>query len=267
MPWLYHKYAGHDINRDAFMLNLTENQRLAQFFYRVWHPQVFLTMHQMGPRGPRFFVPPNYDPIDPNYDPLLWRTAGLLGPRDGAAARAGRQVRRRAERAVRLLLARLRGLGAAGSQHRLPAHRGRLGPSRAARSTSRTSELHGLAHADCPDYRPQVNFPESLAAAALWRLRDIVDYDLSAVRGLLDGAPRYRRELLENFYAMGRRAVERGRDGGPFAFVDSARPARSACRPRALVEPADRRRRRGPSGRRAVPRRRTRLSGGHAASS
>ena len=48
MPWLYHKYAGHDINRDAFMLNLAENRRLAHFFYREWHPQVFLTMHQMG---------------------------------------------------------------------------------------------------------------------------------------------------------------------------------------------------------------------------
>ena len=79
MPWLYHKYAGHDINRDAFMMNLAENRSIADFFYRRWHPQVFLTMHQMGPRGPRFFVPPNTDPIDRNYDPLIWRTAGLLG--------------------------------------------------------------------------------------------------------------------------------------------------------------------------------------------
>ena len=29
--------------------------------------------------GPRFFAPPNADPIDPNYDPLIWREAGLLG--------------------------------------------------------------------------------------------------------------------------------------------------------------------------------------------
>ena len=51
MPWLYHKYVGHDINRDAFMMNMAENRSLAEFFYRRWHPQVFLTMHQMGPRG------------------------------------------------------------------------------------------------------------------------------------------------------------------------------------------------------------------------
>ncbi|HEX4915928.1 MAG TPA: M14 family zinc carboxypeptidase, partial [Vicinamibacterales bacterium] len=79
MPWLYHKYVGHDINRDAFMMNMAENRSLSEFFYRRWHPQVLLTMHQMGPRGARYFVPPNTDPIDPNYDPLMWRTAGLLG--------------------------------------------------------------------------------------------------------------------------------------------------------------------------------------------
>ncbi len=79
MPWLYHKYVGHDINRDAFMMNMAENRTISDFFYRRWHPQVFLTMHQMGPRGARYFVPPNLDPIDRNYDPLIWRTAGLLG--------------------------------------------------------------------------------------------------------------------------------------------------------------------------------------------
>ena len=44
---------------------------IAKFFYGDWHPQVFLTMHQMEEDGPRFFVPPNTDPIDPNYDPCV----------------------------------------------------------------------------------------------------------------------------------------------------------------------------------------------------
>ena len=48
MPWLYHRYVGHDINRDAFMMNMAENRSIADFFYRRWHPQVFLSMHQMG---------------------------------------------------------------------------------------------------------------------------------------------------------------------------------------------------------------------------
>ena len=38
MPWLYHKYAGHDLNRDAFMMNMAENRNLARFFYTQWHP-------------------------------------------------------------------------------------------------------------------------------------------------------------------------------------------------------------------------------------
>jgi len=28
MPWLYHKYVGHDINRDGFMMNMAENRNL-----------------------------------------------------------------------------------------------------------------------------------------------------------------------------------------------------------------------------------------------
>ena len=95
MPWLYQKYAGHDINRDAFMLNLAENRNLARFMYSDWHPQVFLTMHQMEDNGPRFFVPPNTDPIDPNSDPLIWRSAALLG---GAMALELQRTNRKRER-------------------------------------------------------------------------------------------------------------------------------------------------------------------------
>lgn len=216
MPWLYHKYVGHDINRDAFMLNMNENRSLARFFYRDWHPQVFLTMHQMGPRGPRFFVPPNYDPIDPNYDPLIWRTAGFLGHamalrleedgRSGVVQNAmydyywpGYEDSAPLGHNTVCLLTEVASVRVASPINVAPAEL--LGSPR------------GL-----PEYRAQVNFPNPWPGG-LWSLRDIVEYDLSAAYGLINGVARYRQEIVQNFYTMGRRAVERGNAGGPFAFV------------------------------------------------
>ena len=51
LPWLYHKYAGHDNNRDAFMLNLVESQYVARILFQEWHPQVFQDHHEMGSYG------------------------------------------------------------------------------------------------------------------------------------------------------------------------------------------------------------------------
>jgi hypothetical protein len=216
MPWLYHKYAGHDINRDAFMLNLAENRNLARFFYTVWHPQVFLTLHQMEANGPRFFVPPNTDPIDLNYDPLIWRTAALLG--DAMALELQREHKAGVVSSAKYdyywpgfedsaplghntvcLLTEVASVDVA-SPVTIPASELRAG-------------FKGL-----PDYKPQINFPDPWPGGR-WTLRDIVEYDLTAVRGLLFAASAYREQLITNFYEMGRRAVERGTEGGPFAFI------------------------------------------------
>ncbi len=218
MPWLYHRYVGHDINRDAFMMNMAENRSLSQFFYRRWHPQVFLTMHQMGPRGPRFFVPPNYDPIDPNYDPIIWRTAGLLGH---AMALAMEEDNRSG--VVQNALYDYYWPGYEDSAplgHNTVCLLTEVASVRVATPIKvAQSELQGSSRG-LPDHRPQINFPNPWPGGD-WRLRDIVDYDLSAVRGLLQGASRYRQTLLENFYRMGRRAVETGAKGGPYAFIIS----------------------------------------------
>lgn len=219
MPWLYHRYVGHDINRDAFMLNMAENRSLARFFYREWHPQVFLTMHQMGSRGPRFFVPPNYDPIGPNYDPLIWRTAGLLGNamalameedgRSGVVQNAlydyywpGYEDSAPLGHNTVCLLTEVASARVATPIHVAP------------------DELQGSPRG-LPEYRAQMNFPNPWPGGD-WTLRDIVDYDLSAARGLLSAAAKYRGEIVRNFYRMGARAVEAGAKGGPFAYVMSA---------------------------------------------
>ncbi|MEO8679459.1 MAG: M14 family metallopeptidase [Vicinamibacterales bacterium] len=216
LPGLYHRYAGHDLNRDAFMLNMAETRAMADFFYRRWRPQVFLAMHQMGPYGARFFVPPNTDPIDPNYDPLIWRTAGLLGnamafglEEDGRAgvlqnalydyfSPGYEDAALVGHNTVSLLTE------AAGVQVATPI---RIAPDQL--------EAEGRGF---PSHQASMAFPHPWPGGT-WHLRDIVDYDLSAIHGLLDAAARYRRELVRNFYVLGARQVELGRKGGPFAFL------------------------------------------------
>ncbi len=216
MPWLYHKYVGHDINRDAFMLNMTENRTLANFFYGGWHPQVFLTMHEMSQRGPRFFVPPNYDPIDTNYDPLIWREAGLLGH---AMALELEQENRSGVVSNAMFDYYWPGYeDSAPLGHNTVCLLTEVASVRIASPvTLAPDEITGSPRG-LPENRPQLNFPNPWPGGT-WRLRDIVEYNLSAVRGLLEGVSHYRREIIRNYYAMGQRAVETGRKGGPFAFL------------------------------------------------
>lgn len=216
MPWLYQKYAGHDINRDAFMQNLAENRNLARFMYSDWHPQVFLTMHQMEDDGPRFFVPPNTDPIDPNSDPLIWRSAALLG---GAMALQLQQ-----DRHSGVVSNAKYDYYWPGFEDSAP-----IGHNTVCLLTE-VASVDVATPVDMPgaqlkagikglqDYRPQINFPDPWPGGR-WTLRDIVDYDLSAVRGLLVAASNYRQQLVQNFYDMGRNAVLKGREGGPYAFL------------------------------------------------
>ncbi|MCX7974439.1 MAG: M14 family zinc carboxypeptidase, partial [Candidatus Aminicenantes bacterium] len=55
LPWLYHKYAGHDNNRDGDFLNLQESLYAAQILYREWKPQAYVDHHHMGSYGARFY--------------------------------------------------------------------------------------------------------------------------------------------------------------------------------------------------------------------
>jgi hypothetical protein len=213
MPWLDHKYAGHDINRDAFMMNLAESRNLARFFYTVWHPQVFLSMHQMGSYGPRMTVPPMADPIDPNYDPMIWREAALLG--DAMALELQRDGR------TGVATNGMYDYYSPGYEDSAPLGHNTVclltevaNAGIATPITIASGELQPQAGA----LLRQINAPAPWTGGR-WTLRDIVDYDLSAARGLLHAVSAYRRRILDGFYEMGARAVEAGRRGGPFAFV------------------------------------------------
>ena len=52
-PELYHYYAGHDDNRDWFMLNLKETQAITKFFWHEWFPEIVYDVHQQGQNADR----------------------------------------------------------------------------------------------------------------------------------------------------------------------------------------------------------------------
>ncbi len=78
-PQLYHFYAGHDNNRDWFMMNLQETRNITKLFWQEWFPQIVYDIHQMGQVGVRFVVPPFYDPPNPRISPSVLREVGLMG--------------------------------------------------------------------------------------------------------------------------------------------------------------------------------------------
>ena len=49
LPRLYQKYAGHDNNRDYFMLNLAETRNVTALLFQQWFPQIVYNQHQAPP--------------------------------------------------------------------------------------------------------------------------------------------------------------------------------------------------------------------------
>jgi len=78
-PDLYHKYVGHDDNRDWFMFTQKETRMNIEYVQNKYKPIITHDMHQQGGNGARIFVPPFTEPFDPNMHPLLRMEQGTVG--------------------------------------------------------------------------------------------------------------------------------------------------------------------------------------------
>ena len=100
---LYQKYAGHDNNRDWFMMNLPETRHVTRLLYHDWFPHIVYNQHQEPPPPARIFVPPYADPLNPHIPAAVMEGIHLIG------AAMKEQLRPRGED-WRALLPRLRRL-------------------------------------------------------------------------------------------------------------------------------------------------------------
>jgi hypothetical protein len=216
LPWLYHKYAGHDNNRDGDYINLAESVYAAQIMFRDWVPQAYIDHHHMGSYGARFYVPPYCEPIRPYADPLIWREHSWYG------AHIAYKLEEAGKSGI-LNAAQYPGWGHFGWHWITPFHNiaGMLTESASARSASplyiHPEQLRGGAR-QFPDYEAQSTFPNPWPGG-WWRLRDIVEQKKISAWALLDLAARNKETVLWNAYLKAKRQTDRGAQGKPKAYV------------------------------------------------
>jgi hypothetical protein len=229
LPELYQRYAGHDNNRDSYMLTQVETRYLAQITYRDWLPEVYLDQHQMGSGRARIFVPPFKNPPNPNVDPLVWSEVNLLGQAMAARLQeAGKPGVMWGEiysgfwqganstnpwwHNMVALLAEVAGARGASPifQHTPP------GASLSGAETK--IESGDMPIPPPPDLQFRMNYPEPWLGGR-WTFADVVEHHRLAAEGLLEAAADRRESLKRNFYLMNRRTVERFSTGQPFAFI------------------------------------------------
>jgi hypothetical protein len=199
LPRLYHKYAGHDNNRDAYMASQPETQAMDSILFRAWYPQIMYNHHQTGPIGTVIFAPPFRDPFNYNFDPLVPMELDLVGAamhsRFVAEGKAGATMR-------------------SGSGYSTWWNGG-------LRTTVYFHNMIGLLTEAIGNPTPiQIPLvPEKLLPKGdlpmpiqpqKWNFAQSIAYELTANRAVLDVASRYRETLLYNIYQMGRNSIQRG---------------------------------------------------------
>lgn len=215
LPGVYHKYIGHNINRDFVTISQPETQAISRIFNQDWFPQVMVEKHQMGSRGPRYFVPPMHDPIAENIDETLWNWMWVFGSN---------------------MITDMTKAGQAGvSQHYLfddywPGStetciwKGVIGMLTEAASVKygnpRFIEPNELAvyGKGLSEYKKSINMPLPWPGG-WWRLSDIIDYEISSTKSIIKTSSLYRRDILEFRNDLCKKEVRKGETEPPYYYV------------------------------------------------
>ena len=199
LPRLYEKYAGHDNNRDFFMMNLRETQNMSRQLFLEWLPQIMYNHHQRGPEGSVVAGAPYRDPFNYVFDPILMTSLDALG----AAMNSRLNVENK------------------------PGYTQKYGSvfstwyNGGLRTTTYFHNIIGLLTETIGGPTPSeislvpkrlipnggTTFP---VTPQKWHFRQSIDYSVSLNYAVLNYAVRNRDELLFNIYRMGKNSIERG---------------------------------------------------------
>ncbi len=215
MPGVYHKYVGHDNNRDFVTLTQSDTKAIASICNLSWFPQVMVEKHQMGSYTARYYVPPNHDPIAENIDAGLWNWMGIFGSnlmkdmtKDGLAGVSqhyifdnywpGSTETSLWKNVISFLTE------SASAKYATPVF-------------VEENEL-GAYGKGLSEYKKSVNMPLPWNGG-WWKLSDIVDYEISSTKSIIKTASMNRKEILRFRNDLCKREVKRGKNLSPHYYI------------------------------------------------
>ena len=213
LPYLYHYYGGHDNNRDSYLANLLETQNISRLVNQEWYPIVLYNHHQTAPFPARIWLPPSSEPTNPNVHPLIVRWQNLIGSAMGAAFDSENK-----DGAISRIV----------FDTWYPGYVTQVVDSHNTISILTETALYRYA---TPRFYTVRDFPpeyQDLTMSAFypspwkggwWRLKDAVDYCLTASNAVLETTARYRQELLFNKYKIATEVTNRFQHEPPYGWI------------------------------------------------
>jgi hypothetical protein len=217
-PELYHKYTGHDNNRDWYAFTQVETQLTVDKIHNVWHPQIVHDIHQQGAFGSRLFLPPYMAPVEPNVPKAIVQGYTELGNWMAAEMRA------KSFEGITTNSTYDAWTPARAYSHYHAGVRMLSETASARIATPLTIKFEELRSRE--GYDPQKESPQfgPLWRGGEWRLSDITKYMTTAAFLLLDHAATNREQWLRRFYAIGKDAVRPRRAGEIFGYLVEPSP-------------------------------------------
>jgi len=212
-PELYHKYVGHDDNRDWYAFTQIETQLTVDKIHNEWHPQIVHDIHQQGASGARMFLPPYMQPVEPNvpkeliegytelgnYMAKSLREKGFEGITTDSTYDAWTPARAYSHYhgGVRIL------------------------------SETASARLASPVNIKFENLRPGLGYDSKKETPNFspvwkggeWRIGDITNYMTTGAFALLKHASDNREKWLTRFYAIGKEAVRPRQNGELFGFI------------------------------------------------
>lgn len=221
MPGVYHKYVGHDNNRDFVSLTQEDTRTVARIYNLDWFPQVMIDKHQMGSTSIRYYVPPACDPIAENVDAELLAWTSIYGTN---------------------MLRDLTGAGLAGvgqktifddywpGSTQTSNWKGVISMLTEAASVRDATPVYiepnefTVSGKGLSEYEKSINFPLPWKGG-WWRLGDIVRLEVESTLSAIKTSSIFKEDILKFRNELCRKEVSQGKTEAPFYYIISKEQA------------------------------------------